>query len=92
MAIKTINVKGRVAPIFVCDVCGQRIKGDGIIQLFRDGHIKMVHKNYGGFNCDDHNDEEGTYDLANFMHYLVHNSGVDMEVTRNNHQALNSMG
>ena len=70
---------GFTEPYLACDTCGERIEDHGlaVVQVFRDGAIRVVHKSFDGRTCDSKHDCILWMPLDVFLLHLLTNLGYD---------------
>jgi hypothetical protein len=79
--IRLVTEKGRTEPRIVCDSCGEEIRNHyaGIVQYFKDGTIRFVHKNLDGKHCDDDKEDDGWMEIRHWLVHLLHSAGFRSE-------------
>ena len=75
---------GLVVPHLACAACGRPVEraDAGLVQVFRDGRIRIVHRNFGGFACDDRPNGATWVPLGTFIHALLRGIRFDAKAAR----------
>jgi len=86
--------QGKIFPHLACDTCGRSIEsiGEAMVQVFRDGRVRIVHKSMNGRACDDRSSDGGWMPLDVFLCCLLRNLGFDMKHAMGSAKTWEHMG
>ena len=98
--IKNLSINGKVAPIVVCDACGERIKDATMAAVLTSGaivdgdsaEVKHVHKGQCHDAMEKTIDGHGWEEMDRHLLQLIYNAGLSIDKLEARRQTDNDVG